>query len=184
MRKPKTTCCFTGHRPQNLHFGFDEDHPDCIRIKKTLEKLIVELIKYENTTEFISGMALGVDMWGIEIVLDLKKKLKYRFGKKKLTAHAAIPCRGQDRLWDKPYQDRYKQILISCDSISLLQHEYSHDCMMKRNKYMVDNSDYVIAVWDGKKGGTEKTVKYAQEQEKTVYIINPYDGSVTTTGDS
>ena len=41
------------------------------------------------------------------------------------------------------------------------------------NKYMVDNSQIVIAVWNGKPSGTGNTVKYAQEQGKTVFIIDP-----------
>ena len=43
----------------------------------------------------------------------------------------------------------------------------------KYNKYMVDNSQIVIAVWNGKPSGTGNTVKYAQEQGKTVFIIDP-----------
>lgn len=45
--------------------------------------------------------------------------------------------------------------------------------MMKRNKYMVDNSDYVIAVWSGKPGGTGNTVRYAIKSRKEVYYIDP-----------
>ena len=44
--------------------------------------------------------------------------------------------------------------------------------MQKRNKYMVDQSDLVIAVWDGKKvGGTWNTIKYAKSKEKQVIYI-------------
>lgn len=45
--------------------------------------------------------------------------------------------------------------------------------MQKRNEYMVDNSDIVIAVWDGTKGGTYNCVKYAQKLEKKIIQINP-----------
>ena len=45
--------------------------------------------------------------------------------------------------------------------------------MNLRNKYMVDNSDLLLAVWNGKKGGTANTVKYARKKEKEVVIINP-----------
>ena len=45
--------------------------------------------------------------------------------------------------------------------------------MQKRNKYMVDNSQIVIAVWNGKPSGTANTVKYAREQGKTVIVIDP-----------
>lgn len=67
------SCAFTGHRPQNLPFGFREDDERCTALKETLKKQIISLITDENVTHFISGMALGVDMYAAEIVLELKK---------------------------------------------------------------------------------------------------------------
>ncbi len=41
-----------------------------------------------------------------------------------------------------------------------------------RNKYMVNNSDYVLAVWNGSSGGTYNCIKYAKKQNKKIdYII-------------
>lgn len=54
-----------------------------------------------------------------------------------------------------------------------LQQRYTPDCMHKRNRYMVDQADYIIAVWNGKPSGTGKTVQYAQQQGKPVRVINP-----------
>ena len=51
------TCAFTGHRPQNLPFRFNESDKRCIALKKQLRKLIVQLIEQHNVTHFISGMA-------------------------------------------------------------------------------------------------------------------------------
>jgi len=45
--------------------------------------------------------------------------------------------------------------------------------MQKRNEYMVDNADIVIAVWDGTKGGTCNCVRYAKKLGKDIVIINP-----------
>ena len=56
------TCAFTGHRPQNLPFGFNEEDERCIDLKKTLREQIINLIENEGVTHFISGMAIGVDM--------------------------------------------------------------------------------------------------------------------------
>ena len=66
------TCAFTGHRPQNLPFGFNEEDERCIDLKKTLREQIINLIENEGVTHFISGMAIGVDMYAAEIVLGLK----------------------------------------------------------------------------------------------------------------
>jgi uncharacterized phage-like protein YoqJ len=43
----------------------------------------------------------------------------------------------------------------------------------KRNEWMVDHAQMVIAVWDGSSGGTANCVKYALKQGKRVWQINP-----------
>lgn len=70
-------------------------------------------------------------------------------------------------------RDRYFGIVSKCDKETLLQNHYTNDCMQKRNEYMVDNSDYVIAVWDGKPSGTGNTVHYAESKGKTIITIKP-----------
>lgn len=45
--------------------------------------------------------------------------------------------------------------------------------MLKRNRYMVDKSDIVIAVFYGiEKGGTWHTINYAQKNKKLIEFIN------------
>ena len=112
-------------------------------------------------------MALGVDIYSAEIVLALKEKYP------QITIECAIPCENQCVKWSMVLRDRYFDIVSKCDKETLLQTHYTNDCMQKRNEYMVDNSDYVIAVWDGKPSGTGKTVRYAQSKGKTIITIEP-----------
>ncbi len=163
------TCCFTGHRPQNLPFGFNEEEDSCKKLKAMLLNSIMLLITQYGVDHFISGMALGVDMYAAEIVLELKKTYPH------IKLEAAIPFEEQSVKWSEPFRDRYYDILSKCDKESMLQYHYTSDCMQKRNKYMVDNSDYIIAVWDGKPSGTGNTVKYAKQKNKKILIINPSD---------
>ena len=138
----KITCCFTGHRPKSLPFGYDEQNPQCIRMRFLIWNLLNKLITEKGVTHFISGMALGIDQICAEVVLELKAR------------HPEIT-------------------LEQCDKETMLQHHYDKDCMQKRNRYMVDSSDIIIAVWNGKPSGTGNTIRYAQEQEKTVIVIDP-----------
>lgn len=69
-------CCFTGHRPQKLPFGFNEEDERCVLLKDRLKGAIEMLITEHNITHFISGMALGVDIYSAEIVLSLKKSIR------------------------------------------------------------------------------------------------------------
>lgn len=161
------TCAFTGHRPQNLPFGFNEEDERCIDLKKTLREQIINLIENEGVTHFISGMAIGVDMYAAEIVLGLKASYPG------ITLESAIPCESQAAKWSEALRDRYFDIASKCDKETLIQAHYSPDCMGKRNRYMVDHADVLIAVWDGSPSGTGKTVRYAHQQGKSVITINP-----------
>lgn len=166
------TACFTGHRPQSLPCGFDETHPACLKIKYQLKRLITGLIDKKNVTHFISGAALGVDTWAAEIIIKLKEAYP------NIILEAAVPCRSQADRWNSKSQIRYNRLLSLCNKVTLVGERYTADCMMKRNKYMVDNSDYVIAVWNGKPSGTGKTIAYALKCEKTVYCIDVGDFNI------
>ena len=50
---------------------------------------------------------------------------------------------------------------------------YSPYLMQKRNKYIVDNCDILLAIWDGSKGETGNCVKYARSNGVNLHIINP-----------
>ena len=159
------TCCFTGHRPQKL--GYGENSIQCDELKNKLEELIIELIEKEGITHFISGVALGVDTYAANIVLKLKSNYTM------ITLECAIPCETQAVKWNERDRDIYYDLLAKCDKETLLQQNYTSDCMQKRNEYMVANSDYVIAVWNGKPSGTGNTVKYAMKNNKMVLLVNP-----------
>lgn len=161
------SCAFTGHRPQSLPFGFNETDERCIALKRVLHKEIVKLIENEGVTHFVSGMAIGVDMFAAEIVIGLKALYP------SITLEGAIPCESQAEKWNVKLQERYHNILSECDKVTRIQRHYTSDCMHKRNKYMVDHADFIIAVWDGRPSGTGVTVKYAQEHHKIVNIIDP-----------
>jgi len=159
------TVCFTGHRPKNL--GFSEDDLKYQAIKEKIKELVSSLIENENAIHFISGMALGIDLCDAQIVIDLK--IDYP----QITLEAAVPNKNQTLKWRKEDKKAYNQILLNCDKISVLQDSYTLNCYMKRNKYMVDKSDFVIAVWNGSKCGKGNTVKYAHKCNKRLYVIDP-----------
>lgn len=44
--------------------------------------------------------------------------------------------------------------------------------MLERNRYMVDKSDYVFAIWNGeRKGGTWYTMEYAKKLKRPVEVL-------------
>lgn len=161
------TCAFTGHRPHKLPFGYNEDDPRCRRLKEALLCCIREMIEKENVRHFITGMALGVDMFAAEAVLSLKKK------DPRLTLEAAVPCANQSARWSEEMRHRYACILSGCDKVTPLQEFYTMGCMERRNRYMVEQADFLIAVWDGSPGGTSGTLRYARSLGRSIFIIDP-----------
>ncbi len=113
---------------------------------------------------FYTGMALGFDILAAETVLKLKKDFPH------LKLIAVIPFEEQEKTHSQEWKTRYEQVLSACDEVKLLSKEYHAGCYQNRNKYMVDNSDYIVTWYDGKQGGTRNTLLYAQKKNR--YIVN------------
>ena len=101
------------------------------------------------------------------------------FVSRSITLEAAIPCETQASKWSEPLRDRYFRIAEMCDKETMLQTHYTSDCMMKRNRYMVERADLILAVWDGSPSGTGMTVSYARSSGKTVWTVDPITLSVS-----
>ncbi len=142
-----TACCFSGHRPQKLPWGWNETDPACIRMLNRLEDAIRTEIQSGRHC-FYTGMALGADMWAAEILLQLREK--YPEGNLRLIA--VLPFRGQASRYPEEWKQRYDRILEQADEVIVLHERSSRSCYMERKRYMVDRSNTLIAVYGGGKG--------------------------------
>lgn len=113
---------------------------------------------------FISGMALGVDIWAAEIVLRLRDEGQ---GIKLI---CASPYKGFERGWSSEWQLRYNTVLEAADLVRFICPGYSRACFRIRNEWMVDHSSLVIAVFNGQPSGTKNTIDYAERQDIVVYL--------------
>ena len=146
-------CCVTGHR----RIPADQS----AFIKVALEKAVLAAVE-QGYTHFISGFASGVDLMFAEIVADLKIT-------RPITLEAAIPCPKRMKTPDPFFQ----RLIGCCDVVKIHSEHYFKGCYEVRNRYMVDASSLVIAVWDGREtGGTAATVRYAERCNKDVAIIH------------
>lgn len=154
------TCCFTGHR------NLSKDLIQIIEAKviEEIEKLIVQGINH-----FMAGGAIGFDT--IAAAAQSVLNLKSHYTEIKLIL--AIPCEDQAAKWN--YEDRnvYEDIKENADKVIYLSKKYEKDCMLKRNRFMVDNSNFIIGAWDGrKKGGTYYTLNYAKKSNKEIILLD------------
>lgn len=150
----------TGHRPNKLNNDYDFKSP----LMKWIKAEIIKVLEEEKPHYGISGMALGIDTLFSLTCLELNVPLI-----------AAIPCRGQEKLWTNKSQRLYNEILDKAHVVNVLSPMYTKECMQKRNEWMVDKSTKVLAVWDGSSGGTGNCVKYAESLNKAIIRINPND---------
>ena len=63
-------------------------------------------------------------------------------------------------------------MLAACDEVKVFSERYNRGCYFVRNRYMVDESSRVIAVYDGRSnGGTVFTMQYARAKGRAVHVI-------------
>ena len=59
-----------------------------------------------------------------------------------------------------------------CSNIEIISEELTSNVYMKRNRYIVEHSNRVIAVYDGRdKGGTVSTIRMVHAQRKELREI-------------
>jgi uncharacterized phage-like protein YoqJ len=141
---------FTGHRPERLKDRVNE-------VYSAIQAFMLE----ENPSLVISGMAQGVD----QLAAGWARALQIPW-------IAAVPFRDQYTRWPQVHQDMYKKLLESAQRIEVISESYSRDVYQKRDEWMVDNCDKLIAVWDGiKAGGTYNTIKYAEKIGRPIRFL-------------
>lgn len=159
QEKRKHRCCFSGHRPEKLN----EPEAD---IKQWLSDQIDNAIIAGYTT-FISGCAMGVDIWAGQIVL--KKKEQHP----ELRLIAATPWPGFSNKWSIEWQIQYSNLLQEADWIVPISNHYHKGVFQKRNEWLVDHSARLIAYFNGAPGGTKNTIDYASRKGIKVVTNNP-----------
>lgn len=149
------TCCFTGHR--NLPQDKYED------IKESTRREVIKLIN-KGVRYFGAGGALGFDTLAAQVVLELKEIYP------DIKLILVLPCYNQTAKWNREDIEMYELIKSQCDKFVYTSKEYDSQCMFRRNKHLVDNSNYCICYLKRLKGGTAFTVNYAKQNH--LEIIN------------
>ena len=151
MIDKKQVCCFSGHR-----FISKEKLP---QLKAAVRKAIIELID-RGIIFFGAGGALGFDMLAEETVLQLKDEYPH------IRLVLVLPCPPEQQTlkWNDDQRKRYYDILKEADKVRILSPQYTDNCMLARNRHLVDNSAYIICYLRKQRGGTFFTVGYAERQ--------------------
>lgn len=158
-------CCVTGHRPDGFPFQRIDDNFGFYQYREDLYQEIEGLI-HDGYRHFITGMANGADLDFAQGVIFLRDIYQ------SIVLEAALPYPISVASLALPRNEDKAFVLEQCNLKHTVSTHYFRGCMDKRNRYMVDKSDLVLAIWNGQEsGGTWNTIQYARACGKPIRYL-------------
>ena len=149
-------CSFTGHRQIPDHHA------------RPLADLLARAIDYaygQGCRNFYTGGALGFD------TLCARAIIRYRLLHRDVRLILVLPCRNQAQLWSDRQISSYEYTLAEADEIVYTSDEYDNECMRKRNAYLAEVCDMMIAYLGKTRSGAYQTVGMAKRLGKQVFNL-------------
>lgn len=157
----------TGHRPNRI-FGQWYTKSQESRLEYFANFVIRQTVPLPK--KIITGMAIGWDMAIAVAAYELK-----------IPYISAIPFEGQHEKWGQESQFKYNTLLESAHGHYIASQNRSTSSYFIRNNWIVENSDLILAFWDGNPtGGTYHCVESANR--KQVPVLNVYGEFVANGG--
>ena len=146
---------FFGHRTLYSLHGLDDK----------IENIAVELIRKYEFVEFYVGRNGDFDI----IAASAIKRAQRRMGKERSALILTLPYVVKDIEY---YEKFYDEIIIPTEG-----KQHFKTAITKRNEWMIDNSDLVIACVQNESGGAYNAIKYAQSRK--VKVLNIGEDRIT-----
>lgn len=145
-----TVCAFAGHRDV-YQTGLDTE----------IEKAIVKLLQTDKEFIFFTGgMGRFDDMCSSAV-----RSAKRCYPNLNISLILVIPYMSNRLNTDKEYYEYlYDEIIVPSDLADI----HYKAAIKKKNRWMIDKADCVIAYVNRETGGAFETVKYAQKNKKCV----------------
>ena len=146
---------FSGHRSQKIG-GFVLPNPTYISICKQTAAILQEL----KPEKCISGGALGYDQYSAFVCLKLG-----------IPYDLAIPFEGFEKRWTEQSKRAFQALRNKAAKTVIIEKEFSIAAYQRRNEFLVDNCDLLVACWNGTPGGTANCVRYAESIGKPIRFL-------------
>lgn len=150
----------TGHRPDKLG-GYDR------RLFNDLCDFAAVVLTGIRPSGVISGMALGWD-----------QALAVACVRLSIPFVAAVPFVGFESRWPSASQEDFKKLIMAAEALYVVCEDWQVAdagvpwALMERNKWMVDNSTDLLALWNGDRhGGTFNCIQYAKEGRRNIVNV-------------
>ncbi len=144
----------TGHRPGRPGLAYGEE------TRLRLTSFAQACLMQEAPEAVVSGLALGWDTAVALAALDLGLPLL-----------VVIPFPNQASRWQNEDIIRWRGIKQRASRVITVGQAFSLDIMQQRNEHMVDLATRMLALWDGKSGGTANCLAYARAKKRPVVNV-------------
>jgi uncharacterized phage-like protein YoqJ len=156
--------CITGHRPDSFlvsHYPLDAVRRLAGDIACALKR------EYGDDLMFNLGGAVGADQWMGAAAME--QGVRY-------SLFLPFLPQVQARYWDEGQREEFDRQLRGAARIVVVDPsgQYDPDKYHERDRLMVDEADFVVAFWVGRRrGGTFGTMGYALSKSK--FVLNAMD---------
>ena len=147
-------CAFFGHRLI----------PNPQEIEPQLKHVVRELIKNGFNTFWLGGYG-DFDQLAQKVTRELKKEFPYI---QRVLALAYLPTNKEDYQFKSLYYD----MMFYPEGVECVPKKFA---ITKRNRYMVENADVVVAYVNAETGGAAYALKYAKKLNKKIIELPPYE---------
>lgn len=144
------TCSVTGHRVTYKDLNLEK-----------LKEEFIKLIK-DGYDTFLIGMALGFDTVCFQTLEKLREENNIKI-------IAVVPCKNQSYKFTSEQKEEYQRMLQVANETLYISQEYTKNCMIKRNDFLVKNSSSIVVYLRRDFGGTFYT--YNKAKKENIKII-------------
>lgn len=160
--------CLIGPNPNDFPFDYANDYLQKAMYQDKLYKKITDLI-HKGCKQFITGMELGAE-------LDFANAITYirdeSFPDEGITIEGVIAHSNMHKEYTGENWMTFTGVFKNCDKKTIVSEHLTVDCRIKSMKYMIDNSDIVLAVWNGEEAGEIwDMLQYAKSLDKKIIYV-------------
>ena len=140
----------TGHQPFLLG-GYDD------AAANKLKQFAYNWLNKNKPKEVVSGLAAGWDTAVADAAVMAKIPLI-----------SALAYKGQADHWPEDARSKQDQLIKNSEYVYIHADEKEHGCYSKRDHWVLERSDVILALWSGVDGGTARAIAKASKMEKLV----------------